>query len=156
MMDRMSWMTTIYYHQLENDSLTYRSIRSLHTSLWLHQVCEPLNWLPLVVDNESTVLQSLLVRLLHPKSSTPMLYQLSADNQSIAEVLRIDESHRSWFIGDAVVADGSLLILAPIHAMFLVLPYLIKNASVSYILLQPIDRTHFVALFCTDRRLVVG
>lgn len=82
------------------------------------------------IDNESSLLHSSLIRLAHPKSSTPMLYQLSFDAQSIAELLRIDESTRSWFIDDGVVADGSLLMLAPIHPIFLILPYLIKNASV--------------------------
>uniref|UniRef100_A0A914W3T2 Ribonuclease H2 subunit B n=1 Tax=Plectus sambesii TaxID=2011161 RepID=A0A914W3T2_9BILA len=70
---------------------------------------------------------SWIVQLRHPKSSSPALFQLSADAQNVYEVLRFEEDTRSWLIDDAIVADGSMNICAPIHPMFLVLPYLLKN-----------------------------
>jgi len=47
--------------------------------------------------------------------------------QRVEEVMTFDEQgQRSWFIGNTVQSDGTMLVTTPIDCTFLILPYLIK------------------------------
>jgi len=70
----------------------------------------------------------------HPKTGSRALFEISTD--SINEVLRMDDPCRSFFYGDTVIADGSMMMLSPLHPLFLAIPYLMKNAENRYI---PLD-----------------
>lgn len=65
-------------------------------------------------------------KLRHPKTDKGALYVFSHEEQDIHEVTSFKEEFRSWFIGDQVQSDGSLILTAIVDPLFLVLPYLIK------------------------------
>ncbi|CAG9107456.1 unnamed protein product [Plutella xylostella] len=70
-----------------------------------------------------------IVTLPHPSRGEPTKYCLDDDHSKMFEVVTFDEPHRSWFIGDTVKSDGSLLICSPVNPIFLVLPRLKEQCS---------------------------
>jgi len=67
-----------------------------------------------------------ILRLPHPKTGDTAMYLLNENSNRLFEILSFSEDNRAWFVGELVVADGSLLLSTPIDPTFLVLPYLIK------------------------------
>lgn len=67
--------------------------------------------------------------LRHPKSEELCMFLFPADNSCVYEILKFEEDHRSWFIGETVQKDGSLFIPTVVDPVFLALPYIIKEAK---------------------------
>ncbi|KAL1491158.1 hypothetical protein ABEB36_011798 [Hypothenemus hampei] len=70
-----------------------------------------------------------IVTLRHPNTGKSAIFLFSPSNNSVQEVLIVDEAHRSWFIDENVKSDGKLHLSTPIDPIFLVLPYLRKLCS---------------------------
>lgn len=61
-----------------------------------------------------------------PRNGNAALFLLNSETKKLYELMSFAESNRSWFIGDAVVEDGSLILSTPVHPIFIILPFLIK------------------------------
>lgn len=70
--------------------------------------------------------QPTFCELRHPKTDQPSLYLFTEGDSKVAEVLQFKEEFRSWFIGETVHKDGSLVVSTPVDVVFLILPYLMK------------------------------
>jgi len=68
-----------------------------------------------------------IVKLPHPGKGSPALFLLNHQNKKLFEIMSYQEPNRSWFIGDLVVDDGSLMITTPVNPVFIILPFLIKT-----------------------------
>uniref|UniRef100_A0A914HY48 Ribonuclease H2 subunit B wHTH domain-containing protein n=1 Tax=Globodera rostochiensis TaxID=31243 RepID=A0A914HY48_GLORO len=64
----------------------------------------------------------------HPASSERALYLLN-ENGELFELLQLDHGKRSFFYGDSVIGDGSVLMFFPVHPLFLVIEQLQRKAS---------------------------
>jgi len=64
------------------------------------------------------------LKLKHPRTGESALYL--HNETSLYEILEFKEEHRSWFIGDRIVDDGSLLLSTPVDPTFIILPYLMS------------------------------
>lgn len=99
-------------------------------------ICKPTQWvavLPVstcVAPTEAAALVSpsshSFIALKDPKTGSERRYLVSRDRHQICEVQRCCDEPRSWFIGDSVQTDGSLLVCTPVDPLFLALPYLSK------------------------------
>jgi hypothetical protein len=65
-----------------------------------------------------------LIVLPHPRTGALARYLLQDQGRTLLEVVALDAPYRSWFVDDHVVEDGRLLVFAPVHPLFLVLPAL--------------------------------
>ncbi|XP_074658404.1 ribonuclease H2 subunit B-like [Tubulanus polymorphus] len=63
----------------------------------------------------------------HPKTGESCLFMISNGGTRLHEVIKFDESYRSWFIGNHVQQDGGLYLVTPMDPIFLLLPYLQKS-----------------------------
>ncbi|KIY74411.1 hypothetical protein CYLTODRAFT_416248 [Cylindrobasidium torrendii FP15055 ss-10] len=74
-------------------------------------------------SNDSTLR---LVRLLHPRTDVPALFQISGENGgTILELQAVaPPSQRSWILDQEIISDGKMLILTPVDPAFLVIPLL--------------------------------
>lgn len=71
--------------------------------------------------------QPLLCQLRHPHSDTVALFMFTDGFKRVHEVFVFDEDgHRSWFIGNSVLAGGRLVVTSAVDPVFLILQYLIK------------------------------
>jgi len=61
-----------------------------------------------------------------PKNGSPALFLINSETKKLYELMNFAESNRSWFIGDAVIEDGSLILSTPVNPIFIILPFLIK------------------------------
>jgi len=61
-----------------------------------------------------------------PKNGCPALFLINSETNKLYELMNFAESNRSWFIGDAVVEDGSLILSTPVNPIFIILPFLIR------------------------------
>ncbi|XP_015786306.1 ribonuclease H2 subunit B [Tetranychus urticae] len=57
-------------------------------------------------------------------------YLFDAEYSNVYEVVEYKEQNRSWFMGDIVIKDGSLLMITRVDPLFLILPCLIENKQV--------------------------
>ncbi|KAF8320668.1 hypothetical protein DL93DRAFT_2224399 [Clavulina sp. PMI_390] len=69
------------------------------------------------------------IRLPHPRTNLPSLYlpqPSTSDSASrILEVQKVSpDVERSWFFGDRIIADGSLITMTPVDPLFLLIPLL--------------------------------
>uniref|UniRef100_A0A1I7WCT4 RNase_H2-Ydr279 domain-containing protein n=1 Tax=Heterorhabditis bacteriophora TaxID=37862 RepID=A0A1I7WCT4_HETBA len=80
-----------------------------------------------VVAQNGTLAGSSIYSIKHPRNSVPVAYRIG--ERHCDEVLSVGDGYRSWFYGDSVVGDGSIRLFSPVHPLFLVLPYLLKNKS---------------------------
>jgi len=64
-----------------------------------------------------------------PTQHDGTLFFLDPHLKSLYEVQSVKSSPSSWFVGDSVMQDGTLHLLAPIHPVFLVLPLLAAKAD---------------------------
>jgi len=68
--------------------------------------------------------QARVVRLRHPRTREPASFLHNPDSGDLCELLAFGEEHRSWLIGERLVADGRIFLATPVHPLLLVLPYL--------------------------------
>jgi ribonuclease H2 subunit B len=69
-------------------------------------------------------------QLRHPKSGEAILYMFTDGGQRVHDVMTFDEDgRRSWFVGNLVLSDGSMIVTTPVDPVFLVLPYLIQASK---------------------------
>lgn len=73
--------------------------------------------------------------LRHPKTGTRAYYHFDASGD-IHEVLEWNSGKRSFFYGDSVISDGSIVVLSPVHPLFLVMYYVIQKAQNRYATLE--------------------
>ncbi|CAK0787484.1 hypothetical protein CVIRNUC_010704 [Coccomyxa viridis] len=66
--------------------------------------------------------RSQALQLTHPKTGEPAEYLLIDGH--LQEVNWYKERFRSWFVGDAVLEDGSMYLCTPVDPLFLALPLL--------------------------------
>ncbi|OWF49109.1 ribonuclease H2 subunit B-like [Mizuhopecten yessoensis] len=78
-----------------------------------------------IEENPNAEDKPIFCKLRHPKTDRGALFVFSHDEQDIHEVTSFKEEFRSWFIGDQVQSDGSLILTSKVDSLFLVLPYLI-------------------------------
>ncbi|VDM77802.1 unnamed protein product [Strongylus vulgaris] len=95
-----------------------------------------------IIAREDTLAGSNFYLIRHPKNRTPCLYRINEkycdEVLYLVDVVSIGETHRSWFYGDSVIADGAIRLLSPIHPLFLVLPYFMSfRVSVSVLISTP-------------------
>ena len=64
------------------------------------------------------------IRLPHPRTGALAWFLLQDGGKTLLEALDADGTHRAWFVNDHVYDDGRVLVLAPIHPNFLLLPLL--------------------------------
>jgi len=64
--------------------------------------------------------------LRHPKSDEVAMYLFSADCQCVYEMLKFQEEHRSWLIGETIQQDGSVYLPTKADPLYIALPYLMK------------------------------
>eukprot|EP00727_Mastigamoeba_balamuthi_P011074 m51a1_g659 hypothetical protein (345) ;mRNA; f:228908-230300 len=62
-----------------------------------------------------------LVELPHPRTGARVQYALGAGTGALLELQRGKLAHASWFVGDAVVPDGSLTVASPVDPLFVAL-----------------------------------
>ncbi|KAM3726888.1 Ribonuclease H2 subunit [Dirofilaria immitis] len=74
--------------------------------------------------------------LRHPKTGNATLYAIG--NERVEELLKFDDGFRSVLLGNNVISDGSLILLAPMNPTLLLLPYLRKYAKDDYVSLKDI------------------
>jgi len=65
-----------------------------------------------------------VVRLRHPRTRMPASFLHNPESGHLCELLAFGEEHRSWLIGERLVADGRVFLATPVHPVLLVLPYL--------------------------------
>ncbi|XP_033760100.1 ribonuclease H2 subunit B-like isoform X2 [Pecten maximus] len=80
----------------------------------------------IIEENPNAEDKPTFCKLRHPKSDKGALFVFSHNERDIHEVTSFKEEFRSWFIGNQVQSDGSLILTAIVDPVFLVLPYLIK------------------------------
>jgi len=68
--------------------------------------------------------QAKVVRLRHPRTREPASFLHNPDSGTLCELLAFGEEHRSWLIGEKLVADGRIFLATPVHPVLLLLPYL--------------------------------
>ncbi|KAI1704459.1 RNase h2 complex component domain-containing protein [Ditylenchus destructor] len=73
--------------------------------------------------------------LRHPKTGTRAYYNFDASG-SVQELLEWNHGKRSFFYGDSVVSDGSIVMLSPVHPLFLILRYVVQKAQNRYVSLE--------------------
>jgi len=88
--------------------------------------------------------QAKVVRLRHPRTREPASFLHNPDSGDLCELLAFGEEHRSWLIGEKLVADGRIFLATPVHPVLLVLPYLYQ-AERLVPLDQLIEETEFPA-----------
>jgi len=89
-----------------------------HQSQWLMLIDESVLK---VSDQEQNNPKFLTLR--HPKSGDISMYLFSADCQNIYEVLKFQEKHRSWLIGESVQQDGGIYLPTKVDPIYLALTY---------------------------------
>ncbi|KAI1713323.1 RNase h2 complex component domain-containing protein [Ditylenchus destructor] len=73
--------------------------------------------------------------LRHPKTGTRAYYNFDASG-NVQELLEWNHGKRSFFYGDSVVSDGSIVMLSPVHPLFLILRYVVQKAQNRYVSLE--------------------
>jgi len=68
--------------------------------------------------------QAKVVQLRHPRTREPASFLHNPDTGTLCELLAFAEEHRSWLIGERLMADGRIFLATPVHPVLLVLPYL--------------------------------
>jgi len=74
-----------------------------------------------------------LMDLPHPGTENTAKFLISSDDGSIYELLKHDETHSAWFIDDSVAHDGGFYVSLPVHKVFLILPFVLKNARTKFV-----------------------
>jgi len=67
-----------------------------------------------------------ILRLPHPRTGEGAQYLLNTSTSALFEILNFREDNRTWFIGERIVDDGSLLLSTPVDPTFIILPSLIR------------------------------
>lgn len=61
-----------------------------------------------------------------PRKGNPALFLVNSETKKMYELMSFGEPNRSWFIGDLVLEDGSVILSTPVNPVFIILPYLMK------------------------------
>ncbi|CAB4016274.1 ribonuclease H2 subunit B-like, partial [Paramuricea clavata] len=77
------------------------------------------------------------IALPHPKTGHNQQYLFRENDREIFEIVKFNESPRSWFVDNSVIQDGSLHFATRIDPLFMVLPFL-KNTSTKFMTLDHI------------------
>jgi len=64
------------------------------------------------------------IQLRHPRTKSAAVFL--STKTSLCEILSFQEEHRSWTVGQRMLADGRLVLATPCSPIFLVIPYLAK------------------------------
>ncbi|CAJ0929203.1 unnamed protein product, partial [Mesorhabditis belari] len=80
-----------------------------------------------LVAKVETVANSFFYKVRHPKFNTGVVYRMSST--LCEEIILSGEEHRSFFYGESVVKDGAFRLCAPVHPLFLAIPYFFKKSS---------------------------
>jgi len=67
-----------------------------------------------------------MLKLKHPRTGGPSLYLINTASNALYEIMEFKEEHRTWFIGERIVEDGTLMVSTPVDPTFIILPYLIS------------------------------
>jgi len=67
-----------------------------------------------------------ILLLPHPRTGEGAQYLLNTSSSTLYEILNFREDNRTWFLGDRIVDDGSLLLSTPVDPTFIILPSLIR------------------------------
>ncbi|KPJ13747.1 Ribonuclease H2 subunit B [Papilio machaon] len=82
------------------------------------------SWILLIKESLFENSSFSIITLPHPANGNFSKYCLDNVHNKMFEVMTYSEPYRSWFIGDFVKSDGSILMITPINPLFLVLPRL--------------------------------
>ena len=70
-----------------------------------------------------------ILLLPHPRTGEGAQYLLNTSSSTLYEILNFREDNRTWFLGDRIVDDGSLLLSTPVDPTFIILPSLIRDRN---------------------------
>ncbi|CAK1600077.1 unnamed protein product [Parnassius mnemosyne] len=87
------------------------------------------SWVLLVKDSVLENSNFSIITLPHPAHGHLSKYCLDYLNKKLYEVVSFSEPYRSWFMGDYVKCDGSILMITPVNPLFLVLPRLREQCN---------------------------
>ena len=73
---------------------------------------------------------SIFISLPDPSTGSTRRYLVYKGGSRIAEVNKLSDEPRSWFIGNSVQTDGSLYLCTPVDPLFLALPSLLTAAKI--------------------------
>ncbi len=82
----------------------------------------------LVAKGAGDPADDVMLRLPHPRTGQPAQFLLSG-GQQLCEVQAVRPERGSWFAGDEVVSNGTLLLATPVDPRFLLLPVLEAHAD---------------------------
>lgn len=74
-----------------------------------------------------------IVTLRHPNTGEAAVFLFSPANNSVQEILTLNEGKRSWFIDESVKGDGKMHLSTPIDPIFLGIYFLIQTLSYNYL-----------------------
>lgn len=89
-----------------------------------------------------------IVTLPHPGHGQPTKYCLDDLKNKIYELVTFSEPYRSWFIGETVKSDGSLLMVTPVNPIFLGISF-IQDTKPKNNYLFPVTKEMFLVL-CSE------
>lgn len=128
---------TIAFHNLVARLIFRR--QTIQKSIWRATMSSSVFWVPSEASGDWRSVQ-----LPHPRSGATVSYFLSSDGRRVLEPHQTDGSRSSWFVGEAVQQDGGVVSLVPVHAFFLVLPYLFPDPAET-----SAARRRMQSVFCT-------
>ncbi|XP_013148485.1 PREDICTED: ribonuclease H2 subunit B [Papilio polytes] len=102
---------------------------STSTSLSVCQKRIENSWILLIKESLFENSSFSIVTLPHPAHGNLSKYCLDNVHNKMFEVVTFNEPYSSWFIGDYVKSDGSILMVTPINPLFLVLPRLKEQCA---------------------------
>lgn len=90
---------------------------------------ETMQWAMIVPEDftKNNDTESFFHKLPHPRTGESCLFLFR--DKKVYQLMKCDESYRSWFIDESVQKDGTFCTITPMDPLFLALPYLEKFAE---------------------------